>query len=123
MEVAKQPGYAETIFGRRRHIPELKSSNGNLRAFGERTAMNHPMQGSAADIIKLAMIEVARKMRAEGLAARFVLQVHDELDFECPEAEIDALSELVGETMSGIVDLKVPLIVDVTTGATWADAK
>jgi DNA polymerase-1 len=123
VEVAKQTGYAETIFGRRRHIPELKSSNGNLRAFGERTAMNHPMQGSAADIIKLAMIEVARKMRTEGLVARFVLQVHDELDFECPEAEIDALSELVGETMSGIVDLKVPLIVDVTTGATWADAK
>lgn len=119
---AKEKGYAETIFGRRRHIPELASRNANLRSFGERTAMNHPMQGSAADIIKLAMAEVARRMHEAKLSARLVLQVHDELDFECPLSELDALSDLVGDAMSNIVKLNVPLIVDVSSGKTWAEA-
>ncbi|OUP08958.1 DNA polymerase I [Collinsella sp. An2] len=120
---AKRTGYAETMFGRRRPIPELKMRNPAQRSFGERTAMNHPMQGSAADIIKIAMVRVAQRLREEGFAARMILQVHDELDFECPEAEVDRLIQMVRETMEGVVELKVPLIADASVGTTWADAK
>ncbi len=120
---AHRDGFAVTMFGRKRRIPELKSSNFNLRSFGERTAMNHPMQGSAADIMKLAMIEVDRRMRAEGLASKMVLQVHDELVFETPVAEIDALSTLVAEAMAGVAELAVPLEVGVASGKDWASAK
>lgn len=120
---AKATGYAETMFGRRRPIPELKQRNVNLRHFGERTAMNHPMQGSAADIIKLAMIQVARRLREEGFSARMILQVHDELDFECPIPEVDRLSAMVREVMEQVVELKVPLIAEASCGATWAEAK
>jgi DNA polymerase-1 len=116
-------GYAETMFGRKRRIPELLSSNYNLRAFGERTAMNHPMQGSAADVMKLAMIEVDRRLRADGFAARMVLQVHDELVFEVAPDELDALSAMVVEAMSGVAELRVPLEVSVASGANWAAAK
>ena len=123
VEQAKQTGYAETMFGRRRHIPELKMKNPIQRGFGERTAMNHPMQGSAADIIKIAMIRVARRLEAEGFAARMILQVHDELDFECPEAEVERLTSMVREEMEGVVELRVPLIAEASTGITWADAK
>ncbi|MGI6033139.1 MAG: DNA polymerase I [Coriobacteriales bacterium] len=119
---AREDGYATTMFGRKRHIPELTAKNPNLRHFGERTAMNHPMQGSAADIIKIAMIRVAKRLREEGLSARMVLQVHDELDFECPNDEIEALTELVTEVMDNVVELKVPLIADVETGPNWAIA-
>ena len=119
---AKEKGYATTMFGRKRHIPELKSSNVNLRHFGERTAMNHPMQGSAADIIKIAMIRVAQRLREEGLGAQMVIQVHDELDFECPNSEVDALTELVRDVMDNVVELKVPLVADVETGPNWAIA-
>ena len=119
---AHEDGYATTMFGRKRHIPELRSSNVNLRHFGERTAMNHPRQGSAADIIKLAMIQVNKRRREEGLHAHMVLQVHDELDFECPLDEADAMAALVADVMDNVVELKVPLIADVQTGPNWAIA-
>ncbi len=122
VEAARETGYAETMLGRRRHIPQLSSANHQLRAFGERTAMNHPMQGSAADIIKLAMCEVARGLREKGLHAHMVVQVHDELDFECPLAELSELESMVKDAMENIVQLKVPLVVDVQSGASWADA-
>lgn len=120
---AKRTGYAETMYGRRRPIPELKMRNPAQRSFGERTAMNHPMQGTAADIIKIAMARVARRMRDEGFSARMILQVHDELDFECPKDEVEALTALVREVMEGVVELRVPLIADASSGTTWADAK
>ncbi|MCI8425603.1 MAG: DNA polymerase I [Adlercreutzia sp.] len=119
---AKEAGFAETMFGRKRHIPELRSSNGQQRAFGERTAMNHPMQGSAADIIKMAMNEVQRRLAAGGFAAKLMIQVHDELDFSVPPDEVEALGALVKEIMENVVALKVPLTVDVSWGATWAEA-
>ena len=118
---AKQTGYAETMYGRRRPIPELRVPA--QRMFGERTAMNHPMQGSAADIIKIAMVRVAERLRAEGFAAKMILQVHDELDFECPASEVDALVAMVREEMEGVAQLRVPLIADASIGETWAEAK
>lgn len=120
---AKQTGYAETMYGRRRHIPELKAKNPQLRGFGERTAMNHPMQGTAADIIKIAMARVSRRLEEEGFAAHMILQVHDELDFECPVDEVERLTAMVRDVMEHVVDLHVPLIAEASTGITWADAK
>lgn len=120
---AKQTGYAETMYGRRRHIPELKAKNPQLRGFGERTAMNHPMQGTAADIIKIAMPRVSRRLEEEGFAAHMILQVHDELDFECPIDEVERLTTMVRDVMEHVVDLRVPLIAEASTGITWADAK
>lgn len=120
---AKQTGYAETMYGRRRHIPELKAKNPQLRGFGERTAMNHPMQGTAADIIKIAMARVSRRLEEEGFAAHMILQVHDELDFECPIDEVERLIAMVRDVMEHVVDLRVPLIAEASTGITWADAK
>lgn len=120
---AHRDGFAVTMFGRRRRIPELRSSNYNLRSFGERTAMNHPMQGTAADIIKLAMIEVDRRLRESGLRGRMVLQVHDELVFESPSSEVETLSALAVDAMSGVASLAVPLEVNVSSGTNWAAAK
>ncbi len=120
---ARRTGYATTMFGRKRPIPEIRAKNPSQRGFGERTAMNHPMQGSAADIIKLAMIQVPRRLREAGLSAHLILQIHDELDFECAPGEVDALIELVRDTMEHVVELKVPLIAEASTGITWADAK
>lgn len=120
---AKQTGYAETMYGRRRHIPELKAKNPQLRGFGERTAMNHPMQGTAADIIKIAMARVSRRLEEEGFSAHMILQVHDELDFECPVDEVERLTTMVRDVMEHVVDLRVPLIAEASTGITWADAK
>ena len=120
---AKRTGYAETMYGRRRHIPELKAKNPQLRGFGERTAMNHPMQGTAADIIKIAMARVSRRLEEEGFAAHMILQVHDELDFECPVDEVERLTAMVRDVMEHVVDLRVPLIAEASTGVTWADAK
>lgn len=120
---AKQTGYAETMYGRRRHIPELKAKNPQLRGFGERTAMNHPMQGTAADIIKIAMARVSRRLEEEDFAAHMILQVHDELDFECPVEEVERLTAMVQDVMEHVVDLRVPLIAEASTGITWADAK
>ena len=105
---ARERGFAETMLGRKRHIPELKSSNGQQRAFGERTAMNHPMQGTAADIIKIAMARVSRRLEEEGFAAHMILQVHDELDFECPVNEVERLTTMVRDVMEHVVDLRVP---------------
>ena len=124
VRLAHERGWAVTMYGRKRHIKEFApGANRNLVAYGERTAMNHPMQGTAADIIKIAMNRVARRMREEGFAAKLVLQIHDELDFEVSEAELEALTELVVETMEGVAELSVPLIADASHGPTWAEAK
>ena len=117
---AREQGWVETLYGRKRHIPELRNSNQNIRAFGERTAMNHPMQGSAADIIKLAMIEVQRRLDEEGYVSQMVLQVHDELDFNCAASEQERLTVMVREAMEGIVQLRAPLVVDISAGPNWA---
>ena len=119
---AKETGFAETMFGRKRHIDELKATNKMQRAFGERTAMNHPMQGSAADIIKMAMTEVQKRLIDEGFAAKLMVQVHDELDFSCPPAEIDRLTAMVKDVMENVAQLRVPLIADVQHAKTWAEA-
>ncbi|MEG0619990.1 MAG: DNA polymerase I [Raoultibacter sp.] len=119
---ARQTGFAMTMFGRKRHISELKSANSNTRGFGERTAMNHPMQGSAADIIKLAMTEVARRLLARGFEAKLLLQVHDELDFSVPAGEIEEVSAMVKEVMENVVELHVPLDVSISFGDNWAEA-
>ncbi|MCG2807106.1 MAG: DNA polymerase, partial [Coriobacteriia bacterium] len=120
---AYRTGFATTLYGRKRRIPELASSNYNLRSFGERTAMNHPMQGTAADIMKLAMIEVDRRLRAEDFESRMLLQVHDELVFEAPACELEALSSMATEAMGGVARLAVPLEVSVASGINWACAK
>lgn len=120
---ARKNGYVTTMYGRKRHIKDINARNYQMRAFGERTAMNHPMQGTAADIIKIAMVRVAARLREEGLASKLVLQIHDELDFEVPQEEVEALSALVRETMEGVCELRVPLVADVSVGANWAEAK
>ena len=120
---AKEKGYALTLFGRRRPLPELRASNGVTRAFGERVARNMPIQGTAADIIKRAMIRVYRRLQEEGLQARLILQVHDELIVEAPRNEADRVSTLLKEEMEGAAELSVKLSVDVHTGDTWYDAK
>ncbi len=120
---AKKCGYATTMFGRKRHIPELAAKNNQQRGFGERTAMNHPLQGSAADIIKMAMSALMQRLRQEGLKARLLIQVHDELDFSVPKDEVEQLSGIVSDVMENVVKLKVPLVVDVSCGSNWADAK
>ncbi len=123
VRLAHERGWAVTMYGRKRHIREFAQKNKQLIAFGERTAMNHPMQGSAADIIKIAMVEVERRLREEGLKSKLVLQIHDELDLEVPANEVEAASRLVRETMEGVAQLKVPLIAEVSFGSNWAEAK
>ncbi|CCQ21016.1 DNA polymerase I [Listeria monocytogenes N53-1] len=120
---AKEKGYVETILHRRRYIPEIVSRNFNVRGFAERTAMNTPIQGSAADIIKKAMILMSERLVSEKLKAKLLLQVHDELIFEAPEAEIAKLEEIVPDVMENAVELSVPLKVDSAFGDTWYDAK
>jgi len=122
VEKAKEKGYVETLYGRRRYIPELKSSNYNMRSFGERVALNMPIQGTAADIIKLAMVNVNDRIGKEGLQARLILQVHDELIVECPEEEEAEVTRILQEEMENVVHLSVPLIVDAKSGKTWAEA-
>lgn len=119
----RENGYVSTLYGRRRALPELQSSNFNLRASGERMAMNTPIQGTAADVIKLAMVRVYRRLKAEGLAARLILQVHDELIVECPLEEQARAAKVLGEEMRGAASFAVPLDADVNAGATWYDAK
>lgn len=121
IEKGKEDGYVETILHRRRYIPELKESNANIRGFGERVALNTPIQGSAADIIKIAMDRVYDRLREEGLEAMLVLQVHDELIIEAPEAEADHVEALLREVMEGAMKLKVDLVADVSRGKTWYD--
>ena len=115
-------GYVETLFRRRRDLPELSSPNRNVRMFGERAAMNTPVQGTAADIIKLAMVHVAKELEKGGYQARLILQVHDELVVECPLAEADAVSRLLQSTMESAVQLSVPLVAEVSLGKSWFDA-
>lgn len=122
VEQAKADGYVTTLFGRRRDLPELKSSNFNLRSFGERVALNMPIQGTAADIIKAAMVRVDARMRAEKLQARLLLQVHDELIVECPAEEAETVKAILTEEMEHVVDYRVPLLVDAKIGASWAEA-
>lgn len=120
---AKQKGYVSTLLQRRRYIPEITHRNFNIRSFAERTAMNTPIQGSAADIIKKAMIDMAEALKDYGLKTRLLLQVHDELIFEAPEEEIETLKKLVPDVMENALELKVPLKVDYSYGPTWFDAK
>ncbi len=122
VEQAKADGYVTTLFGRRRDLPELKSSNFNLRSFGERVALNMPIQGTAADIIKAAMVRVDARMRAEKLQARLLLQVHDELIVECPTEEAETVKAILVDEMEHVVDYRVPLLVDAKIGASWAEA-
>lgn len=120
---AKENGYVETMFKRRRYLPELISSNFNLRAFGERVAMNMPIQGTAADIIKLAMINVSNRLDREGLKAKLILQVHDELIVEAPYDEVERAKQILTEEMQSCIELKVPLTVGVMSGRSWFDTK
>lgn len=123
VEKAKKSGYAKTLFDRRRYIPELQSSNFMRRSFGERIAMNAPIQGTAADIIKLAMIRVYHRFREEGLKAKLVLQVHDELLVEAPLEEKERAYKILKEEMTGAMELSIPLIVDINEGMSWYEAK
>ena len=116
---AKDKGYVETLYHRRRYLSDINSRNFNLRSFAERTAINTPIQGSAADILKIAMIEMARRLKEEKLQATMLLQVHDELVFEVPESELEQLNQLVKEVMEHAVSLHVPLITDSSWGKTW----
>ena len=120
---ARERGYVETLWHRRRALPELKSSNFNMRSFGERVALNMPIQGTAADIIKLAMVRVHRRLAAEGLEARLIMQVHDELIVEWPEAEASRVEQLLQQEMQGVAELSVPLLAEAHTGHNWLAAK
>ena len=123
VETARNQGYVETIFHRRRYIPEIKSSNFNVRSGAERIALNTPVQGSAADIIKLAMVRVRDALAQEELQAQLVLQVHDELIVECPAFEAPRVMEIVTAQMEHAVELDVPLVAEAKTGESWYDAK
>ena len=122
VEKAKADGYVATLYGRRRALPELKSSNFAQRSFGERVALNMPIQGTAADVIKLAMVHVAERLKKEGLAAKLILQVHDELIVECPEAETERVKALLTEEMERVATLSVPLIAEASAARNWAEA-
>ena len=119
----KAEGYSVTMYGRRRPLPELSSSNYNRRQFGERAAMNTPVQGAAADIIKIAMNAVHACLAREGLQAKLILQVHDELIVECPESEAEQVTKLLRECMEQAAHLRVPLVADVHAGRSWYDTK
>ncbi len=123
VRLAREQGFVETIFGRRRYIPEIRERNFNLRAYGERTAQNSPLQGSAADLIKIAMRNIHRAIRERGLASKMLLQVHDELVFEVPNGEVEELQQIVVQHMENVAELRVPLVVDVGVGPNWLDAK
>jgi DNA polymerase-1 len=120
-EQAREQGYVETVFGRRLYIPDIKSSNGQRRQYAERTAINAPMQGTAADIIKRAMLAVDAWL-ADDPEVHMVMQVHDELVFEVPEARVKAVSEKIVELMSGAASLRVPLLVEAGSGSDWDEA-
>ena len=123
VEKAKETGYVETLLHRRRDLPELKSSNFNLRSFGERVALNMPVQGTAADVMKLAMVAVHKRLKKEKMQAKLVLQVHDELIVECPESEAEAVAKLLEEEMEHVVHLSVPLTAEAHWGRNWLEAK
>ena len=119
---ARENGYVETLFGRRRFIPDINSKNLTLRSLAERNAVNAPIQGTSADIIKIAMIRIDRRLRESGMAARMVLQIHDELLFEAPQTEAEALKEMVVSEMEGVIKLSVPLTVECKDGKNWLEA-
>ncbi len=120
---ATEDGYVETLFHRRRYIPELKSSNYMVRQFGSRAAMNTPIQGTAADIMKIAMIKVHQELQKRGLQAKIVLQVHDEMMIEAPENEKEQIKDILKQSMESAIDLKVPLIADIGEAKNWYDCK
>ena len=122
-EFAKENGYVVTLMGRRRYLPELSSSNRNMRNFGERVAMNTPIQGTAADIIKIAMVRVSEALEKAGLQTKLILQVHDELILAAPPEEVNRASAILKEEMENAVHLKVPMEVDVHAGENWLAAK
>ena len=119
---ARETGYVETLFGRRRYIPDINSKNGTLRALAERNAVNAPIQGTSADIIKMAMIEVDKSMTQAGLKSRMVLQIHDELVFDAVGEEIDELRGIVIDKMENVVKLSVPITVECNYGKNWLEA-
>jgi len=119
----RQTGVTRTLFGRERPIPDINSRNANARGFAERTAVNSPLQGTAADLIKLAMVRIDAALDAGGYRCAMLLQVHDELVFECPPEEVDAISKLAKREMESVGDLTVPLVVDIGAGDNWRDAK
>jgi DNA polymerase-1 len=123
VEMAKTQGYVETLMGRRRPVPELKSGNWNMRQFGERVAQNTPIQGTAADLMKKAMIDTQAALDESGTEAVMLLQVHDELLLEVPEGEVDAVRDLVVARMEGAVELDVPLVADWGVGKNWYECK
>jgi DNA polymerase-1 len=123
VQLAREQGYVETLFKRRRYIPEIRDRNFNMRAYAERTAQNSPLQGSAADLIKLAMVRTHRAIRERELASRMLLQVHDELLFEVPVGEVEEMRALVRSQMETVVPLDVALVVDIGVGPNWRDAK
>ena len=120
---ARETGYTQTLYGRRRYVPELKSSNFNVRSGAERITLNTPIQGTAADIIKLAMIRVENTLKENYPEAKLLLQVHDELIVECPEEQAEAVAALVSREMEGVAQLKVPLTAEAHFGKSWYDAK
>ena len=120
---AKEKGYVETLYHRRRELPELRSSNFNMRSFGERVALNMPIQGTAADIMKLAMVRVWARLKRELPQARIVLQIHDELIVECPAQQSEAAQKILQEEMTGVARLRVPLVAEAHSGSNWLDAK
>ena len=123
VKIAKKDGYVTTILGRKRYIPEIKSKNFNIRSFGERIALNTPIQGSAADIIKLAMIKVYKRLKEEKVNAKLILQIHDELIIECDEKEKDIVKNILKESMENVYKLDLPLKVDVCEGRNWFESK
>ena len=123
VEFAKKNGYVATLTGRKRYIKEINSSNYNMRQFGERAAMNMPLQGSSADIIKIAMVNIHNRLKEKGLKAKLILQVHDELILDAPENEMDEAAEILKYEMENAVKLNVPLKVDVHSGKNWYEAK
>ena len=123
VEKAKETGYVETQFNRRRYIPELKSSNYMVRQFGQRVAMNTPIQGTAADIMKIAMKNVLKELKERNLKTKIVLQVHDEMMLEVPLSEVDEVKELLQKCMESACELKVPLIAEVSEASNWYDCK
>ena len=119
---ARETGYVETVFGRRRYLPDINSKNGTVRSLAERNAVNAPIQGTSADIIKIAMINVDKRLAAEGLQSRMVLQIHDELVFDAIPSEVDLLKKIVKEEMENVMKLSVPLTVECNHGNNWLEA-
>ena len=121
-EKAKEKGYVETLYHRRRYVPELQSNNFMVRNFGKRVAMNTPIQGTAADIMKIAMIKVMNELKENNMKSKIVLQVHDEIMIEAPKEEANQVKEILKRNMENVITLKVPLVVDVTQATDWYDA-